>query len=184
VNLTLCREDGLYHPGEILSARWRISRVPLEQVQGLEVSVLWHTEGKGDEDFRVHHFHRQGEQQLRRSGLSDARSTHCELPATPLSYQGKLISVCWCVRLRLFLAGGREILTQQPFYLIHPAMVCRTDVIEQQSTGSPLSQAPLSQAALNPSWNGDTETTPDLQAAPSVRSHRQVRRFAGSTSAT
>lgn len=131
MNLSLCREDGLYHASEKLTARWRISRVPIEEVQGLEVSVLWHTEGKGDEDFRVHHFHRKGENQIRRSGLADERSTHCTLPATPLSYQGKLISVRWCVRLRLFLASGREIVAEQPFHLIHPSMVSRIKLADQ-----------------------------------------------------
>ncbi|MDG2221858.1 MAG: hypothetical protein P8L85_10780 [Rubripirellula sp.] len=144
MNLTLCREDGLYHPREMLAACWRISRVPLERVQGLEVSVMWYTEGKGDEDFHVHHFHRQGENQIRRSGLSDTRSTHCKLPATPLSYRGKLISVRWCVRLRLFLANGREIVTEQPFYLIHPTMVSRTEIPAQNLADSAVSDNQLS----------------------------------------
>jgi len=116
--------------------RWRISRVPLEEVQGLEVSVLWHTEGKGDEDFHVHHFHRLGENQIRRVGLADQLSTHCTLPATPLSYQGKLISVRWCIRLRLFLANGREIVAEHPFHLIHPAMVSRAELAQQQALES------------------------------------------------
>ena len=144
LNLTLCREDGLYHPGEVLTACWRVSRVPLERVQGLEVSVMWYTEGKGDEDFHVHHFHRQGENQIRRSGLSDARSTHCKLPETPLSYQGKLISVRWCVRMRLFLTNGREIVTEQRFYLIHPNMVSRTEIPAHHLTDSTVTKNHLS----------------------------------------
>lgn len=120
MNLSICREDGLYEAGGTLRAKWRISRVPLEQVQGLEVSVLWHTEGKGDEDLHVHHFHRVVESQIRRLGLADEQSISCVLPATPLSYHGLLISVCWCIRLRLFLANGREIVAEHPFYLVAP----------------------------------------------------------------
>jgi hypothetical protein len=120
VNLSVCREDGSYRAGGTLTAKWRISRVPLDQVQGLEVSVLWHTEGKGDEDLHVHHFHRVVESQIRRVGLADEQSLHCVLPATPLSYHGKLISVRWCIRLRLFLASGREIVAEQPFYMVSP----------------------------------------------------------------
>lgn len=118
MNLSLCREDGRYRAGGTLTAKWRVRRVPIDQVQGIEVSVLWYTEGKGDEDFAVHHFHRAGAEQLRRSGLSDERSLNCCLPATPLSYQGRLISIRWCIRLRLFLDDGREIVAEQPFHLV------------------------------------------------------------------
>ena len=123
VNLSLCREDGLYEAGGSMTAKWRISRVPLDEIQGLELSVLWHTEGKGDEDLHVHHFHRIVESQIRRVGLADEQSISCVLPATPLSYHGQLISLRWCVRLRLFLANGREIVSEQPFYLLSPNMV-------------------------------------------------------------
>jgi hypothetical protein len=123
VNLSLCREDGTYEAGGTLTAKWRISRVPLDEVQGLEVSVMWHTEGKGDEDLHVHHFHRVVESQIRRVGLADEQSIHCILPATPLSYHGRLISVRWCIRLRLFLASGREIVAEQPFHMVSPDSV-------------------------------------------------------------
>ena len=42
VNVTLCNDDGLYRAGGELTAKWLISRVPLDEVQGVEVSVLWH----------------------------------------------------------------------------------------------------------------------------------------------
>ncbi|MCG8650408.1 MAG: hypothetical protein MI861_11285 [Pirellulales bacterium] len=120
MNVALCREDGVYRAGGSLTAKWRISRVPLDEVQGVEVSVLWHTEGKGDEDLHVHHFHRLVENQIRRAGLADEQSLHCDLPLTPLSYHGRLISVRWCIRLRLFVSGGREIVAEQPFHLVSP----------------------------------------------------------------
>ena len=34
VNLALCREDGMYEAGGVLSAKWKISRVPLDEIQG------------------------------------------------------------------------------------------------------------------------------------------------------
>lgn len=118
LNLSLCNEEAIYTAGSQLTACWRISRVSLDELEGLEASVLWHTEGKGDEDLHVHHFHRVSDQQLRERGLADEQSTGCRLPATPLSYQGRLISVRWCVRVRLFMSDGREILAEQPFYLV------------------------------------------------------------------
>ena len=118
VNVALCRDHGTYAGGETLAVRWQISRIELGKLQAIEVSVLWHTEGKGDEDLHVHHFHRLDENQIRQLGLADEQSISCKLPATPLSYHGRLITVRWCVRLRLFLDDGREILTQQPFHLV------------------------------------------------------------------
>lgn len=102
----------------MLCVNWRVSRVTLDELQAIEVSVLWHTEGKGDEDLNVHHFLRVDEGQIRRAGLTDEQSLTCRLPATPLSYHGRLISVRWCARLRLFLKSGREIVTEQPFHLV------------------------------------------------------------------
>ena len=118
VNLSLCCDDGVYEVGQPLVAKWRISRVPLDEVDSLECSVLWYTEGKGDEDLHVHHFHRLADDQLRRAGLADEQSTHCTLPATPLSYQGQLISLRWGVRVRIFLTDGREIVAEHPFHLV------------------------------------------------------------------
>ncbi len=120
--MTLCREDGRYEAGGLLVAKWRISRVRLDQLQGLEVSVLWHTEGKGDEDLHVHHFHRLTAQQLRGTGLADEQSIQSRLPVSPLSYFGKLITIRWSLRLRLFLSAGREILSEQPFCVVAPTI--------------------------------------------------------------
>jgi hypothetical protein len=123
VRLSLCNDEATYRAGSSLTATWRISRVPLHEIQSLEVSVLWHTEGKGDEDFHVHHFHRLSEAQVRRGGLAEEESIQCVLPPSPLSYHGQLISIRWCVRLRLYLANGREIVAEQPFYLVSPQML-------------------------------------------------------------
>lgn len=123
VNLTLCREDGVYVAGGPLTAKWRISRVPLDELQGVEISIMWHTEGKGDEDLHVHHFYRVNENQIRRVGLADEQSVRCVLPETPLSYHGHLISIRWCVRLRMFLANGREIVAEHPFHVVSPDLM-------------------------------------------------------------
>ena len=114
----MCHEDGTYHAGSSLTASWRISRIPLEEIQSLEISVLWYSEGKGDEDLHVHHFHRISENQVRRGARIGEQSIECVLPETPLSYHGKLINIRWCIRLRLYLANGREIVAEQPFYLV------------------------------------------------------------------
>lgn len=65
----LCADDATYAGGSLLRASWRIRGVPLDALHSLEVSVLWHTEGKGDEDLHVHHFQRLSEAQIRRVGI-------------------------------------------------------------------------------------------------------------------
>jgi len=118
VRVRLCNDEAIYQAESELTASCRISRVALADIQSLELSVLWHTEGKGDEDFHVHQFLRVSEQRLRRAGILEEQSLKCVLPSTPLSYQGRLVSLCWCVRLRLYLNDGREIVSEQPFYVV------------------------------------------------------------------
>ncbi len=130
MSLALGHEDGIYQAGGTLTASWRVSRVTLDRLEAIEVSVMWHTEGKGDEDLHVHHFQRLDENHIRRLGLADEQPLHCDLPATPLSYHGRLISVRWCIRLRLFLTNGREVVTEQPFHLVSPGAVHKEIVSE------------------------------------------------------
>jgi hypothetical protein len=118
IRLTLCDPNSMYLAGGELTAKWRISRVQVDELQGLEISVLWHTEGKGDEDLHVHHFQRIGDARLREIGVENEQSIQCVLPATPLSYHGQLIRLSWCVRMRLYLEDGRDIVSESPFYLV------------------------------------------------------------------
>ncbi len=46
-------------PGEALAGEYWIESLAAEQTKVVEVSVLWHTEGKGDEDMAVHEFWRR-----------------------------------------------------------------------------------------------------------------------------
>lgn len=104
-----------YAPYDDLSFECRISGVAAEGVDSLEVSVLWHTEGKGDEDLAVHFFER-----LPASGDAPpplaARFT-TRLPACPQTYQGVIVKLRWCVRLRVYLANGKQLLDEQMFQL-------------------------------------------------------------------
>lgn len=118
--LVRIRFDGngrVYRPGETLSGEYRIESVPLEEIKAVEVSVLWYTEGKGDEDLAVHDFwrHEPGEgdrQDLRRPGRFSA-----VLPKSPMSYRGVLVKIRWCVRVRVFLHRGREVMGELAFRL-------------------------------------------------------------------
>jgi len=105
--------------GQPLAASWRIGKISPEVVmEGLEASVMWYTEGKGDEDLNVHHFRRWSDAQLKELDLGRSHGFQCALPLTPLSYEGTLVRIRWCVRLRLFCTVGRDSVAQVPFQLI------------------------------------------------------------------
>ena len=44
----------LYYPGETLSGSFSLSGIYSSPVEAVEVSILWRTEGKGNEDVGVH----------------------------------------------------------------------------------------------------------------------------------
>ncbi|QDV27599.1 hypothetical protein [Aureliella helgolandensis] len=106
-------------PGEVLELEYRIQRVSVHLIDRLELSVLWYTEGKGSEDIGVHRFESVSREQLSRGALEEPRHVRTTLPCSPLSYEGRLLKIRWCVRLRLYLTDGREISAKQPFYLGH-----------------------------------------------------------------
>jgi len=106
-----------YQPGETLSGEYRLESVRPEDVKAVEVSVLWHTDGKGDEDLAVHDFRRLSAED---GDWIDARSPgrfSTVLPKSPLSYRGVIVKLRWCVRVRVFLARDREVVGELPFQL-------------------------------------------------------------------
>jgi hypothetical protein len=106
-----------YYPGETLSGDYTLDGIDPADVRSIELSVLWYTEGKGDENLAVHDFHRvavdEGES-LDPGWPTRFRTT---LPNSPLSYEGVIVKVRWCVRVRVFLIRGREVVGQQRFRL-------------------------------------------------------------------
>jgi len=118
LTVELCRADGKYVAGKPLRASWRVGETTIDEVVGLEASVLWYTEGKGEGDLHIHHFTRWNDMHLQDLDLTAAHEIDCVLPHSPVSYAGTLIRICWCVRVRLFRSEGRTLVTQQPFYLV------------------------------------------------------------------
>jgi len=76
--------------------------------------VLWYSEGKGEEDLGVHFFQRIADRSL----LPPAAATGAfvtPLPQSPLSYEGVIVKIRWCVRVRLFFEGGRDFVSEHVF---------------------------------------------------------------------
>jgi len=107
----LIRFDGdktAYLPGEVLSGEFSLERALAPEVQRLKLAVLWRTEGKGDEASAVHHAQ---DVPAEPEGQLDPYGTwrfQTQLPPSPLSYEGFLLKVCWCVRVEAFLSDGQN----------------------------------------------------------------------------
>jgi hypothetical protein len=105
----LDRDSAVYLPGEMLTFR---CRVPDERVEALHVTVLWYTEGKGDEDKGI-----LLEERVPGQELHDSERFEVRLPSSPLSYNGVILKIHWCVRAEVTLLRGREWKDEVPFQL-------------------------------------------------------------------
>lgn len=117
VRLLLDGNRRIYQPGEMLAGECRLESLKLTEPSAVEISVLWHTEGQGDEDLAVHYFDRITAGEQPGVDLRRPRRFSTRLPASPLSYQGEIIKIRWCVRVRFFLPRGKELLGEAPFQL-------------------------------------------------------------------
>ena len=96
---------------------YRILDVETDQINSVELSVLWHTEGKGDEDMAVIDYHilsRQREDWINPHYPGKIETT---LPPVPLSYEGQIIKIRWLVRVRMTLVTGEEIIAERGFFM-------------------------------------------------------------------
>jgi hypothetical protein len=83
----------------------------------MEASVLWYSEGKGDEDMAVHEFWRQDADSGDWIDPHRPQRFSTTLPYSPLSYDGQIVKIRWCMRVRAFLQKGKEVVGQKGFRL-------------------------------------------------------------------
>lgn len=130
IALRVPSRDYVFRPGEVLRCEYQIDAVPPSKIRAVEASVLWYTEGKGDEDLFVHHFQRFTPSDVVDGDLRHMHVLETTLPRSPLSYDGQIVKICWCARVRLFWGRGKECLAERPFRL---APIPRDDPSERQS---------------------------------------------------
>jgi len=107
----------LYEPQDRLAIRYSIDGIENnERIRAVELSMLWYTEGKGEEDLGVHFFERITDRE-RLPPTVTIGSFVSQLPLSPLSYEGLIVKVRWCVRVRIFFAGGRDFVSEHVFEL-------------------------------------------------------------------
>jgi hypothetical protein len=121
-SLSIVLDRVAFEPGERIRGSYHIVTAELSRLEIVEITVGWHTEGKGMETTGVEHreIHRPGVSSLDRNGSGKFSAL---LPASPLSYDGVLIKVCWAVRLRACFSGGANLDAQRAFRLGHVASV-------------------------------------------------------------
>ena len=132
LSLCLVGPQRTFAAGDELVAEYQIDAVEPADIQAVEASVLWQSEGKGEEDIGVHFFERRLPGDADEGDLRPMRGVRTRLPNSPLSYRGAILSIRWCVRLRLFLRRGREYVVEQPFALgcvpaVLPAIAAASD---------------------------------------------------------
>lgn len=117
ISLRIHDGDRVFQPGDRLVCDFQVDAVSAEEIQAVEASVLWYTEGKGDEDLGVHHFERHLPADVSGGDLRQLQQIRTTLPNSPLTYEGGIVKIHWCVRVRVFLRGGKESFREQPFRL-------------------------------------------------------------------
>lgn len=106
-----------YGPGETLSGKYLFESITPGDVKTVEISVLWHSEGKGEEDMAVHEFQRLNADDGDWIDVGRPGRFSTTLPQSPLSYDGAIVKIRWCVRVRVFLYRGGELVGQRAFRL-------------------------------------------------------------------
>ena len=107
-----------YVPGDVVSVDYEYGSPGDDEIRAVERSVLWYTEGKGEEDIGVHFFDRHASADRVSTVLPEGRF-ETRLPLTPLSYEGVIVKIRWCVRIRLFFDAGRDHVTEHVFTVGH-----------------------------------------------------------------
>jgi hypothetical protein len=117
IRVSFVEPRSLYWPGELLACRYQIDSVDRNELQAVEASVMWQTEGKGEEDMAVHAFQRRVPADTPDGDLGRSSQIETVLPNSPLSYSGVILKIRWRVRIRVFYSKGRELLADLPFQL-------------------------------------------------------------------
>ncbi|MFN9370025.1 MAG: hypothetical protein ACK6CT_14875 [Planctomycetia bacterium] len=108
------RADRRYEPLDRLAVRYQVDGIADDRVRAIEQSVLWYTEGKGEEDLGVHFFRRLTDREAVAAAAREGAFA-TPLPRSPLSYEGVIVKIRWCVRVRLFFSAPRDFVSEHVF---------------------------------------------------------------------
>lgn len=129
VSLTILDFQTLFQPGALFRWEFQIDAVENGGITAVENSILWYTSGKGDEDIGVHFFERRVPKKNEFVDLTTLRRYETDLPKSPITYDGFLLKINWCVRVRVFLKGGKEVSGEIPFQLIADPSTANASIV-------------------------------------------------------
>ena len=109
--------EARYQPGDLLLCSYKLEVKDDVNLSAVETSVVWCTSGKGQEDIGVQFFERRQKDDLVELANDTAQKLTVRLPNTPLSYDGLIVKIGWCVRVRVFLEGGKQLSFDSEFAL-------------------------------------------------------------------
>ena len=126
INVVFNHKNIQYSGADPLRLHYVVEGVESHSVAAIERSVVWYTEGKGEEDFGVVFFERiqldkrnDGTKILPKSVNTEhlTGALAVDLPHSPLSYEGIIVKIRWCVRIRIFFRSGRDFVSEHIFFL-------------------------------------------------------------------
>ncbi len=120
IGVRICSSNCVFRPGDLLECEYQVDAVQPSEIQAVEASVMWYTEGKGDEDIGAHYFERNTPSDAIDGDLRHLHVMKTHLPFSPLSYNGVNLKIRWCVRVRLFWGRGRQTSLDRLFQLLTP----------------------------------------------------------------
>jgi hypothetical protein len=109
-------EQDDYAASDLLAGAFCIDDPPPD-LESVELSVLWQTEGKGDTDMGVIHHTAWEQKGGTLAGLANPEEFSVTLPRSPWSYDGQLVKIRWCVRVRARWGNSGEEVREAPFQL-------------------------------------------------------------------
>lgn len=132
LSIQIYHDPPVYRPGDRMRFDFQIDAIELEDLSAVEASIVWTTEGKGDEDMGIHFFERRVPSDTD-DDLRSLHSCYVTLPNSPLSYFGELLQVRWSARVRIFVRGGNEFCTEKQFILSSAATTTPARVLPHEA---------------------------------------------------
>jgi hypothetical protein len=163
VSLRLIGDSVVYQPGDTLTGEYFVDIADPREIKAVEVSALWFTEGKGDEDMAVHQFDRTANDDGHFADFRQTRRFESRLPPSPLSYDGAIVKIQWCVRVRVFLGKGKELVAERPFQLGSIPRVRPWQFEQQAAAASDNGGAPADADQQSSADQQPRERQPELQ---------------------
>ena len=115
-SITIELDRDVYEAGEFMTGRYWLDSPCASSELHADIQVSWQSMGKGETDRGVQH------RELRTvpdGEITDSAGGEFSilLPASPLTYNGVLIKVAWCIEIRILAGRNLRCETTIPFQL-------------------------------------------------------------------